>query len=389
MLTLPRDVIILPESHGRWLVMNVFSRTCLGVEGAVLDVLSLSVSSPEHLKEKFSDKNFKVWAVGYFSNVDGLMADPSGYVRDTGQWPSPEVLKLESLLTKLQKYFILISNEAEYKKSFSAKTSLLDYVHFGNFHQRLGQELLVKKCFQPENWWLKQKFNDDLKSVKNNLYGAIQAKFLEGYFRKRISKDRAVLDVGCGIGFYTHQMARYGKEVWGVDPNKDFIRVAKENALPNARFDAAAVGQKNALDLVGPQWADIVFMSDALLFYFVSPNPQEKATIQILLNDIRRILKPDGVFISVEPHYLFWLLPWLGDVERPFTVLTEYRTNAFRVTPPFSTFVQTLTQNGFCLTSLNELTPDPSFEAVDPRAYHFASQFPLWQLSEWRPISDS
>ena len=30
-----------------------------------------------------------------------------------------------------------------------------------------------------------------------------------------------------------------------------------------------------------------------------------------------------GVLISLEPHYIFWLAPWLGEEQWPFTVLTE------------------------------------------------------------------
>ena len=37
MTRVPRDVIFLLEAKGRWVVMNVFAHTCLGVGSEVLD----------------------------------------------------------------------------------------------------------------------------------------------------------------------------------------------------------------------------------------------------------------------------------------------------------------------------------------------------------------
>ena len=116
--------------------------------------------------------------------------------------------------------------------------------------------------------------------------------------------------------------------------------------------------------------------------YFVAPDPNQVADINTLFADIRRILKPDGLLLSVEPHYIFWLLPWLGEGDRPFTVLTEYREKFFGVTPTISTLIQAFAKGGFAVTWMEEMYPDSAFEAVDPRAYHFACQFPLWQMFE-------
>ncbi len=94
------------------------------------------------------------------------------------------------------------------------------------------------------------------------------------------------------------------------------------------------------------------------------------------------MLKSGGTFISVEPHYLFWLAPWLGDIDRPYTVLTEYTNKNFYVTATFSRLIQAFVEGGFSVTWMEEMRPDESFKAKDPRAYHFGCQFPLWQLFE-------
>ena len=128
-------------------------------------------------------------------------------------------------------------------------------------------------------------------------------------------------------------------------------------------------------------------MSDALLFYFVSHHAEAAPDIEQLFGDIHRILKPDGRLICLEPHHVFWLNPWLGDADRPFTILTEYRKSSFRVTGTLSALIQAFAAGGFAVTWMEELYPDPKFESVDPRACRFADQFPLWQLFELSPMA--
>ena len=104
--------------------------------------------------------------------------------------------------------------------------------------------------------------------------------------------------------------------------------------------------------------------------------------IEVLFRDIYRILKPEGTFINVEPNYIFWLLPWLGDARRPFTIMTEYSEKIYGVTPTISRLIQAYVKGKFTVTWMEELFPDPSFESVDVSAYNFGKQFPLCQLFE-------
>ena len=194
------------------------------------------------------------------------------------------------------------------------------------------------------------------------------------------------MDVGCGIGFYSNMMAQAGANVLGVDPNEKYIDIARNKAAAGAQFEVLNVGVEGSLDSIPSASADFVFMSDALLFYFVPEKPTQTADAQVLLADIRRILKPDGLFISVEPHYIFWLLPWWGEVERPFTILTEYRNKTFGVTATISELIQTFAKGRFAVVWMDELTPKDDFKSTDSRAYHFAREFPMWQIFELKPI---
>jgi SAM-dependent methyltransferase len=192
--------------------------------------------------------------------------------------------------------------------------------------------------------------------------------------------------MGCGTGYYSNRIAETGATVLGVDPSESYINTARQNAAGKVSFETRKVGYEGALDFIPSDSVDYVYMSDALLFYFTPALPNDTASLDILLRDIRRILKPGASFISVEPHFLFWLAPWLGDPDRPFTVINEYHDRKFGVAPNLSRFVQACAKGGFAVTWIEELYPDPDFESIDPRAYYFAREFPLWQLFEMKKI---
>jgi len=387
MYKVPLDVIALPEAKKAWLLMNLFSRTSLAVESAVLEVIREAEKNQlEDMETKYKENFFSVWEVEWFSNNEGLLADPTRYKRNETDWPQEEKLKLIDLLERLKKHYLLVENENEYRKKFSLKESILDGKHFGNFHQQLGTELLLVQRKEASKWWLQQKFSKDLKGINNNLYKAVQEYYLKDYIKKRFCNSDRVLDIGCGIGYYTNLIAETGASVLGVDPNEEYINLAKSKFPGGARYEVMNVITSGAMDRIPSNSVDYVFMSDALLFYFVPFDPRQKADIGSLLNNVRRILKPNGIFISVEPHCIFWLLPWLGDNNRPFTVLTEYRNRFFGVTANMSQLINTFTKAGFVVSWMDEMSVDPSFEAVNSRAYYFAQQFPLWQIFEFMAL---
>ncbi|RUW79513.1 class I SAM-dependent methyltransferase [Mesorhizobium sp. M2A.F.Ca.ET.067.02.1.1] len=381
----PKDVIFLPESTAeypdRWVAMNVFSRTALGISSDVFRLLG----TPS-LAEISSDGLYRCWKIEYFSNEGGLLADPSRFRRDLRQWQELN-LHHHGLLAELRKHYIVIDNEADYRKRFQPKRHILDHQNFGNFHQQHGQYMALIRREDPAIWWIRQKFQPNQVSVRRDtLYNAIQNAFLEQYTKERITKGMSVVDLGCGTGVYSNLMASRGASVLGVDPSDKYLAVARKHARDGVRFEQMHIGQQGGLDGIPSGSADIVFMSDSLLFYYVPLFPGQIADIGILLADIRRILKPDGAFVSVEPHGVFFLMPWLGAEDRPFVVLTEYLRKSFGVVPPLSWLIRTVSQAGFVVGDMRELTPASYFAEIDPRAYNLASEFPLWHLLEFRPL---
>jgi len=393
MSSVPKDVIILPEFSekypDRWVAINVFARTCLGVSSRVLDLLSHieSLSEPEIMK-LYGGEKFCIWDIERFPYAVGSLADPTCYIRDLSQWGMSSTLGVNELISKLKKHSLLIDNEEAYRDRFQLKKNLMDKLHFGNYHQQVGQHMLLVERKSPSKFWLEQKFAEDLQTVRSdNLYGAVQAHYLEGYFRRKISFGDEVLDVGCGTGVYANMMAKAGANVLGIDPSEEYIKIARDKAVGNTRFEIMNIGTNGALGGIPDNSADFIFMSDTLLFYFVSVFPERKDDIQILFADLRRILKSNGIFVSLEPHPVFWLTPWLGNIDRPFTIITEYMKKNFGVTPTTQKLIQAFAQGGFAVTYMDELLPDPEFKFVDPRAYYFANEFPVWHLFELKKMS--
>jgi len=362
--------------------MNIFTKTTIGVEGKFFEIFNnrtLNLSNAEI--EKFKDK-FSIWDISKFSNEDGLLADPSRFVRNEKEWKNKKELELKDLVKILEEKFLIINEYNDYRKKFQRMESILDSENIGNFHDQLGQHLMLNLRKSPEKWWTEQKFNQNFTSTKKNLYDAIQSKFLEKYFSKKIKSKYHVVDIGCGVGYYSNMMAKNAAKVVGIDPNPEYIKTAKKNAVPNTEFLVMDIGNSEELKKIPNESADIVFMSDALLFYFVSPDIKKKPNLEKLFSDIKRILKPNGIFISVEPHYIFWLSPWLGEKGNPYTILTEYNNKKFGVTTTISKLIQSFAKGGFSITWMEELIPDEYFKKIDERAYNFAMEFPLWQLFE-------
>jgi SAM-dependent methyltransferase len=387
MSVIPKDVVLLPETSAeypdRWVAMNVFARTSLGISGEVLAILGKLAADPS----AGGEGPFTCWDIERFSNEDGLLADPSRFRRRPEDW-RPLPLDRPSLLAKLKAHCILVDDEAAYRARFQPKRNVLDKEHFGNFHQQHGQHLMLVNRAKPAEWWMNQKFEPDYLSVRaDTLYGAVQWRFLERYMPECVRPGMEVVDLGCGTGIYANLIARHGANVLGVDPSEDYLAVARANAIPGTRFVAMAIGEKSGLDAIPTASVDMVFMSDALLFYFVPFYPGQSADIQVLLSDIRRILKPSGVFVSLEPHAAFYLTPWLGAVDRPFTIVTEYLHKWFGIVPPLSWLIGAFTQARFAVTGMREIGPAEDFAGVDPRGYHFAREFPLWQLLELQPLA--
>lgn len=114
-----------------------------------------------------------------------------------------------------------------------------------------------------------------------------------------IKSGEAILDVGCGTGNYTIELARKGVDVIGIDSSEEMLNFAIQKVkgeLLKAEFQVA-----NALNLPYPDQSFDLILSNGLLCFLREP---EKA-----LTEMYRVLKPGGrLIIGVLNKWSPWAL---------------------------------------------------------------------------------
>ena len=113
-------------------------------------------------------------------------------------------------------------------------------------------------------------------------------------------RDKLVVDLGCGSGEEIVPLRQRGARVVGLDLSPDLIAIARERLRKyglDAELQTASAYETHLAD----QSADVVFCMSLLHHLDLDRAKQE----------IRRILKPHGLFIVKEPIRFSWMLKQL------------------------------------------------------------------------------
>ena len=111
----------------------------------------------------------------------------------------------------------------------------------------------------------------------------------------RLKAGELVLDIGCGVGFLTHEMAlKVGKsgKVIGLDKNPEMIKHARKRC-ESLQQTVFYKGDASKLP-VDDQILDAVSCTQVLLYVKDVPN---------VLAEMRRILKPGGRLVILETDW--------------------------------------------------------------------------------------
>ena len=101
----------------------------------------------------------------------------------------------------------------------------------------------------------------------------------------------SVLELGCGTGYFTRELARSGADIVAIDVSPELLEIAKANcSTPNVRHEI-----QNAYELSYP---DRVFDS------IVGSSVLHHLEIEEALREIYRVLKPGGTISFTEPNML-------------------------------------------------------------------------------------
>ncbi|MBN1943461.1 MAG: class I SAM-dependent methyltransferase [Phycisphaerae bacterium] len=384
-----RNTIILPEGGGLCrLFQPNYRRNILGPWrlAELSDLLLAEEGCTESvLAEWLSSKplsicdatDFTLWA-STVRNSD-FLAEPKDR-----RWFEPGPAELIDLLR--EHHFIESQPEEPFdyeKRSFGDRFR-------GTFFEQIGTEALYHRVV-PTEWWTKQKFADDGRSIRQTPYRYIEETFLDAYFAENFS-NLDVLEIGSGTGYFTRKMACHARSAVGMDYNPDYIAQARDLYPPEENSNLAfEVG--DILDLskgsgnIHNRQFDRVILIDTFLFLFdPSYQPQLVENRGRVMQNIKKLLKPDGRLLIMDPHP-FWLTPWIGGETHPVGILTEYRHRHFKVVPTLEEMTNLMCENGYRIVRILEPPIHPDYKTISPRAYAFMEQFPQWWFWELQAAS--
>ena len=124
-------------------------------------------------------------------------------------------------------------------------------------------------------------------SPAGKLRWARRVKMLSQHLRPGMS----VLELGCGTGYFTRELARSGAQIVAIDVSPELLEIARVNcSVPNVRYEI-----QNAYDLSYP---------DAVFDTVVGSSVLHHLEIEAALREIYRVLKPGGRIFFTEPNML-------------------------------------------------------------------------------------
>jgi SAM-dependent methyltransferase len=124
-------------------------------------------------------------------------------------------------------------------------------------------------------------------SPAGKLRWARRVKMLSRHLRPGMS----VLELGCGTGYFTRELARSGADVVAIDVSPELLEIAKANcSAPNVRYEI-----QNAYELNYP---------DAVFDSVVGSSVLHHLEIDEAIREIYRVLKPGGMIYFTEPNML-------------------------------------------------------------------------------------
>jgi 2-polyprenyl-3-methyl-5-hydroxy-6-metoxy-1,4-benzoquinol methylase len=188
-----------------------------------------------------------------------------------------------------------------------------------------------------------------------------------------------VLDFGCGNGWLSVYLAARGAKVWGIDISLKLIEQANQFAYDKNLADTIHFSKMAGEDLTFCNNSFDLVLGSAILHH---------TDIEPALSGIRRVLKPGGKAIFIEPlnHNLLlrsWrkVTPWrrsptekaflLRDLAYVRSVFPNSRFTYFVLTSGFSAGLRTIFTNSKTLIKIDDI-----FEKADS---YLLSTFPFLQ----------
>jgi SAM-dependent methyltransferase len=125
-------------------------------------------------------------------------------------------------------------------------------------------------------------------------------------FAARLAAETRALDIGCGTGYGTAELAQHARFATGIDVSPDAIVYATEHyPIPNATFLAASA---TALPFLAASF-DLITAFEVI---------EHLDNWHELLIEARRLLHADGIFLVSTPNKLYYAESRASDGPNPF-----------------------------------------------------------------------
>lgn len=127
-----------------------------------------------------------------------------------------------------------------------------------------------------------------LKSEYKGAY-APDISFTLEHLKDKLPKGAKILDVGCGFGFALYELKKLGFDVYGIEPDENRARFAREKLGLN-NIKVGTMNDKVDFD----QKFDLIYNHHAF---------EHVADFEEVFTAIKKVIKPDSYFFSSVPTY--------------------------------------------------------------------------------------
>ena len=125
-------------------------------------------------------------------------------------------------------------------------------------YNRINNDIYNK---EGEKWWQTQFSLNLIKTLYNPFRVGYSKKIFEQL--KINPEEKSVLEVGCGGGILSEELAKLGFITTGIDPSKQSLNIAKEHAINNHLKITYVKGMGENLPFQNDSF-DVVFCCDVL-----------------------------------------------------------------------------------------------------------------------------
>ena len=193
------------------------------------------------------------------------------------------------------------------------------------------------------------------------------------------NKFENYLDLGCGKGYNTKAFSNISKNIFGLDPIKEDLEVAKKNN-PGGKF---IFGDATKLPFESNYF-------DAISSFSVL---EHISNLDLALDEINRVLKKDGTLILQQPNRYFlvelhtylpltWILPF--KIRKFLLKRLNYSNDAIFATDlSLKKLTQKLECHGFSLEIKKMIYPEEIIPSKFRCTYQVLNKFKIFNMIPW------